>query len=267
VDKEISTRDQTRVWAITYSAKLVLGLLVGIGLLFAAMNTRATLVIFNFSGTITDGRDDAGWFQGAFPSGGSFNGTISYDTSLSSAGTPSSSDPGSAMQYAFNIGANNPVAMSVTGSGGHIFTSTTPFYVNTYDNYGVNPSYPGITPFDELYYASYDHFNFDGTPLTMNYYFADFGVHFNSTILSSTTSLDLPTGAPDLADFANSYFNVDVFSGTGNGPLAYIQGTITSVTAIPEPSSSGLFLCSLLVGIWMLWRRAEPAGVGNGRAC
>jgi hypothetical protein len=230
-------------------------LLLGFGLLFAAINTRATTVAFNFSGTITNSRDDANWFQGAFPNGGSFSGKISYDTDLSSSGTPGPSDPGSVMQYAFNMGATDPAAMSVTGLGGHTFTSATPFYINTYDNYGVNPSYPGLTPFDELYYASYDHFNFDGSALTMNYYFADFGVHFNSRILTSTTSITLPGAAPNLADFANSYFNVYVFSGTGNGPLAVLEGRITSVTPIPEPGGLGLFSCGVLVVICGLLRR------------
>lgn len=240
-------------------------LLLGVGLLFAGMNTRATIIVFDFSGTITEGRDDATWFQGAFPSGGSFSGKISYDTSLSSPGSPSQSDPGSFLQYAFNIGPDDPVAISVTGLGGHAFSSTTPFYINIYDNYGVAPSYPGLTPFDELYYASYDHFDFDGSPLTMNYYFADFGVHFNSTILSSTASINLPTAAPNLADFADSYFYVDVFSNTGNRPLAHIRGSITTVTPVPEPGALGLFSCGLLIAIGRFLRGAEPAGCRQRR--
>jgi hypothetical protein len=229
--------------------------LVGAGLLCAAITAQATIVDFMFSGTLTHGRDDANWFQGAFPAGGTFTGEIRYDTSLSSPGTPSPSDP-SALQYAFNVDASGPIALSVSGLGGHTFTSTTPFYVNTYDNYGVNPSHPGLTPFDELYYASYDHFNFDRSPLTMDHFFADFGVTFESFILTSTTSIDLPTAPPNLSAFAYSYFNVYVFSNTGNSPLADIEGTITSVTPVPEPGAVGLLSCGLLFLVpKLLWTR------------
>jgi len=222
--------------------------------MFATLKTQAAVVDFLFTGTITDGRDDANWFQGAFPYNSTFTGEIRYDTSMASPGHPSSSDPNSAVQYTFNLGAGDPVAMSVSGAGGHTFSSTTPFYVNTYDNYGVNPSYPGLTPFDELYYASYANFNFDGSPLTMSYYFVDFGVHFNSTVLTSITSTDLPTAPPDLSAFANSYFNVYVFSGNGNGPLAVIQGTITSVTPVPEPAAGALLL---LGGVLLFSRKRK----------
>ncbi|MGD0351237.1 MAG: hypothetical protein ABSB84_13125 [Verrucomicrobiota bacterium] len=234
--------------------KYSLPLFVGISLMFATLNTQAAVVDFLFTGTITDGRDDANWFQGVFPWHSTFTGEIRYDTSMASSGYPSPSDPNAAVQYTFNLGPGNPVAMSVSGAGGHTFSSATPFYVNTYDNYGVNPSYPGLTPFDELYYASYANFNFDGSPLAMSYYFADFGVHFNSTVLTSTTSTDLPAVPPDLSAFANSYFNVYVFAGTGNGPLAYIQGTITSVTPVPEPAA-GVFL--LLAGALLFARKRE----------
>ena len=216
-------------------------LVVGINLMFAALNTRAAVVDFLFTGTITAGRDDANWFQGVFPYNSTFTGEIRYDTSLASRYVNPSDL--SFAQYTFNLGAGDPVAMSVSGADGHTFSSATPFYVNTYDNYGVNPSYPGLVPFDELYYASYANFNFDGSPLTMSYYFADFGVHFNSTVLTSTTSTDLPTAPPDLTAFANSYFNVYVFSGTSNDPrIAYILGTITSVTPVPEPGAGALLL-------------------------
>ncbi len=227
-------------------------LVVGINLMFAALNTRAAVVDFLFTGTITAGRDDANWFQGVFPYNSTFTGEIRYDTSLASRYVNPSDL--SFAQYTFNLGAGDPVAMSVSGAGGHTFSSKTPFYVNTYDNYGVNPSYPSLTPFDELYYASYANFNFDGSPLTMSYYFADFGVHFNSTVLTSTTSTDLPAAPPDLTAFANSYFNVYVFSGTGNGPLAYILGTITSVTPVPEPGAGALLL---LGGAWLFARKRE----------
>lgn len=163
--------------------------------LLALSCATAAQVDFQFSGTIINDRDDLGWFQGAFPLNGTFSGRIRYDSSLTTKQV-NNIDPGFAY-YVFNLGDGDPVALSVTGAGGHTFSSLTPFYVNTYDNYGVNPSYPSLTPFDELYYAAYPNFNFDNAPLTMNYYFADFGVHFNSTALNSTSTTDLPITPPD----------------------------------------------------------------------
>lgn len=223
--------------------KCLPAILLIFGLTFA--QATAAQVEFLFSGTITSDRDDASWFQGAFPLNGTFTGRISYDPSMATR----YDDPSGSIysQYTFSLGSNDPVALSVTGVGGHTLSSTSPFYINTYDNY------PATTPFDEIYFAAYPNYNFDGAPLAVSYFFSDFGVHFNSATLNGVTTTDLPTAPPNISLFENSFFNLYVFSGSGNGPLAYIQGTITSVTPVPEPAAGVV----LLLGVVMLLRSRQ----------
>src|ERR1043165_4047631 len=91
----------------------------------AIRHAPATPVDFQFSGTITFGRDDDNWFQGAFMTGSSFTGYIHYDSSLTTRQT-NSIDPGFAY-YVFNLIPGDPVYLSVTGAGEHTFQSLSPF--------------------------------------------------------------------------------------------------------------------------------------------
>jgi hypothetical protein len=143
--------------------------------------------------------------------------------------------------------------MSLGDINGHLFSSATEFFINTCDNYGVNPPLPGIVPFDEHYYTTYGNFNFDGGGLSMEHYFAEFGIHFNSTVLTSTTSDALPTAAPNLAAFALSYFDIYVFASGVDAPLAVYHGDITNVTPVPEPAMATLVLAG--AGLLFLKRK------------
>ena len=143
--------------------------------------------------------------------------------------------------------------MSLTDVNGHVFSSANEFFVNTYDNYGLNPPLPGVTPFDELYYATYSNFRFDNNALTSPHQFADFGIHFNSTILTSTTSDSLPLAAPDLAAFANSFIDIYLFGFGQNPPIVWYRGNITSVTPVPEPAVTTILLAGAC--LWISRRR------------
>lgn len=225
-------------------------------LLLAFAEASASQVDFLFSGPVTFSRDDAGWFLGAFPENSIFNGRIRYDTSLAAGDVSNPNDPSFA-QYQFHPNPITPPAMALTDLHGHAFSSATEFFVNTYDNYGLNPPVPGIVPFDELFYTTYGNFNFDGGGLTMEHYYAEFSIHFNSSTLSSTTSDALPSAPPDLSKFADSYFNIYVFASGINAPIAYYHGTVSSVTPVPEPATVTLFLSG--VCLWLLKRKNQSA--------
>lgn len=212
----------------------------------------AVPVDFQFSGQIVFSRDDAGWFSGAFPSNTTFTGRIHYDTSLASGDVSNPADSSYA-QYQFHPNLADPPAMLVTDVNGHSFSSANQFFINTYDNYGLNPPLPGLTPFDEIYYATYSNFRFDNLALTSPHQFADFGIHFNSGILTSTSSDALPLAAPDLAAFGNSFIDIFLFGYGNNPPIVWYRGNITSITPVPEPAATALLLTGAC--LWFCHRR------------
>ncbi|MEI9960649.1 MAG: hypothetical protein WDM76_05810 [Limisphaerales bacterium] len=130
----------------------------------------------------------------------------------------------------------------------------------------MNPAYPGLTPFDEIYYAAYSQFNFDGAPLAMNYYFADFGVFFYSTNLSTLSATDIPLAPPNPGDFQQSYFQIFVLSDSG---IASLRGNIDSVTVVSEPTGVMLLLLGIPVILGCNFRfiksgnRSSPVRLGS----
>ncbi len=202
--------------------------------LISAMTAEASIVTINFTGTITSINDPSGFISGSSV-GGSFSGSLVYDTSapIAVAGAnPAEYDylPASTPSYASPLGLTFTV-------GSHTF----------------DPHYPGVMQIhvqNDLVSSTYpDAFvavasTQVGTGATL----AVFGLaDTTGTALSSTA---LPTSL-DFSKFDASEFQLT----DGKGGPDIFDGTINGVS-VPEPASTTLLgIGALAIGALVLRRR------------
>lgn len=224
-----------------------IGLLAAAALGTAAMSpqiSQASVVTFDFAGTIVRSQDPSNLLSGGFKSGDAFSGRVVYDTSKAQ----TRFIPG---LYYFLEGGT----ISFT-SGGHTFTGSTaestqscwPAAMNCIEPYVVAVTDNNTPDGDRLAYSAayltYDGQTPPGSPARSN-----LQLRLTDSSKSALSSNALPTAPPDLSAFDRH----GVYLGASGPdfmapPLYTIDAEVTSITApslVPEPGTLALFLAGL----------------------
>jgi hypothetical protein len=225
----------------------------------APQTVNATVVSFEYAGTITWSQDSSNLLGGAFKAGDSYVGKVTYDTA--NAKTYFSPNV-----YYFLSGAQ----ISLT-SGGHTFVgSTAPLTPSCWPSaspdctepFNVSVTNNGMADGDRLAYSgpylTYDGAAAPGSPVR--------GLLQLRLVDSSQTALadeSLPAAAPSISSFARR--EVEFFARGSDfmaAPLYAFGANVTSITPVPEPGTSGLLaagLCCVVVGVRLAKRQASLA--------
>lgn len=238
------------------SAKAVrstLFVVVSIALLVSS-SSYATLVNFEFSGTVTESQDNFNLLSGGFRVGDSFTGTVSYDTEQSL-------PPASQGVYYFFSSAQ----ITVNSSGHTIFGTTHPSSpscwpspVNCIEPFNVSVTDNGLAEGDRLAYSA-AFVTYDGQSLPGNPTHSNIQLALHDTLTQTAiNSLELPALVPELSLFNNH--DLHMFADGPNllDPSLYsFWGNITAispVTVVPEPGTFVLLGTGLVILLNSGWR-------------
>jgi hypothetical protein len=215
---------------------------------------HAALISFDFSGVLTNNQDPSGLLSGAFQSGDSFVGNVTYDTTLASGSLPG--------LYYFLSGGT----ISIT-SGGHTFFGSTAASTQSCWPSASSSCIPpldiavvnnGPAEGDRLAYDAY-YLTYDGQPAPGAPTNSLLQLRLQDTVSQTALSSNaLPTSPPDLALF--NIHQIQLFANGPNlmaPPLYSFFGNVTSIstpTAVPEPGTLSL-LGSGVIGLILLRRR------------
>lgn len=226
---------------------LKIGVGVVLGASAFAVPSRAELVTYNFTGTISVLNDSTNWLGGQVNLGDHFSGTLIYDTSTAKLSGTTPIFSGYAYQ---NLGADRRFVspIGITAQVGSY--SVAPDYVfgdmilGVYNNAPMSPG--GVA---------------DGLTVQQNgsvfrdnqYHILAYEIFLGDRGASTYSSTALPTSI-STSNYTDGTFSfVDyVSSSSGWTPVVVFQGTIDGLQAVPEPSSlvlGGLAVPALLLAL------------------
>lgn len=196
-------------------------LLIAFWLVTLSLSANATIVSFNFTGTV----DDVFTVNSAFNSTMSMHGRLSYET------TTPDSNPASISGYFYK--AIKSFSMTI---GGYTYR------LNPLDN--IIHTYNNGIGADRISFSTYD---LAGPPINSLYPVGIY-MRFQDIDGSSFISDSLPSQPLSLSSFANNLWVIYFDGGSAIRSRGYVMGTITSITAstIPEPSTLAIFVLGLV---------------------
>ncbi|MFV2065714.1 MAG: PEP-CTERM sorting domain-containing protein [Pirellulales bacterium] len=197
---------------------------------FGSPPTQAALVSYNFAGAITTASDPLASF--GIVTGDPFTGSFTYDTSLGIV----SSGPGNVLYE--QPAPIAPLTFSVTVNGVQYAAanSSAPLRIQVTDNSGgLNDQFVVHT----VYTGSLVH------PLSGSYPFSNMALSLRDSSATIFSSTAIPSSL-DLNDFDLVGFSLNLSQNLGDpASETLFLGTITSLTAVPEPGSLMLMLTAI----------------------
>jgi hypothetical protein len=196
----------------------------------AAVEVRADIVSFGFSGVISTFYNPSNALPGNISVGMPFSGVLTYDTSAVYLG--GDLDPGDPAvgDYYFNTNGGFWLQVSVAG---HTFASVQPGPGQSFASIAVH-NYDGI---DDTFSAdaSTPTIRLDGAPLPGTYNSSGFEFYLFDNSGTACTNDALPTVPPQLAAFPSTHrFELNA---SHSGPWTYdVIGTITNISAPFAPT-------------------------------
>jgi hypothetical protein len=211
-------------------------------ILLTASSVSAQVVSFNFTGSLSSVSDQATYLPDDIQSGQSFTGTITYDTAH-----VSDSDASSNGQYIFTGAAQGDFSMTVNVSApGHVYSFT---------SVAVPPIVQNSVQVQTAFQIDYTVGDalMDGAPLPAVSNGSRLILSLSDVSGSALSNDALPTSAPAFSDFVNHRL---FFEGqeTGGFTVYGFEGTIDSITPVPEPATAAACAGFGLL-VFAVWRR------------
>jgi hypothetical protein len=195
----------------------------------AAVEVRADIVSFGFSGVIDQLHNPSNALPADISVGMPFNGVLTYDTSALYLGGDLDPDP-AVGDYYFHTNGGYWLQVNVAG---HTFASVQPAPGNQFAVIAIH-RYPGI---DATFSAdaSPQTIRMDGAPLPGTYNSAGFSFYLYDNSGTGCTNDALPLVPPQLAAFPTSH-RFSVHAADGSTQTYNLTGTITNISTSFAPT-------------------------------